>query len=121
MTRDRIAGTARRVGRTSARVGRGASSTAYGLRQKARHLRERPKPQPDGVTLAHKVETEIFREPDIPKGQINVNSVDGVLYLRGETEQPEMIRELVEKTRKVQGVREVESLLHTPGSPVPTT
>jgi len=72
------------------------------------------------VTLAHKVETIIFRDADVPKGQINVNAVDGVVYLRGEVEQPDMIRELEEAARAVQGVREVENLLHTPGAPAPT-
>ena len=39
--------------------------------------------------------------------------------LRGEVESPELIEELVGKTRKVQGVQDVESLLHTPGERAP--
>ena len=77
------------------------------------------KPQPDDVTLARKVETEIFRDAEVPKGQINVNAENGVVVLRGEVEEPELIRDLEEKTRNVQGVQEVENLLHTPGTPVP--
>ena len=34
--------------------------------------------------------------------------------LRGEVDSPELIDDLVSKARKVQGVQEVESLLHTP-------
>ena len=30
-----------------------------------------------------------------------------------------MIKDLEKRTRKVQGVREVENLLHTPGDPAP--
>jgi osmotically-inducible protein OsmY len=86
---------------------------------KATHLREQPKPQPDDVTLARKVETELFRPADAPKGRINVNAEDGVVYLRGEADTPEMINDLVERTRKVQGVREVENLLHLPKTPAP--
>jgi len=56
----------------------------------------------------------------VPKGQINVNAENGVVVLRGQVEESELIRDLEAKTRKVQGVREVENLLHTPGTPVPT-
>jgi osmotically-inducible protein OsmY len=72
------------------------------------------KPQTDDVTLARKVETEIFRDADVPRGQIDVNAENGVVVLRGEVGKPELIRDLEEKTRKVQGVREVENLLSTP-------
>jgi osmotically-inducible protein OsmY len=72
------------------------------------------KPQTDDFTLARKVETEIFRDADVPKGQINVNAENGVVVLRGEVGKPELIRDLEEKTRNVQGVREVENLLSTP-------
>ena len=71
---------------------------------------------PNDVTLAHKVETELFRSDDIPKGQINVNAQDGVIQLRGEVPE-DMIDDLVEKARSVQGVLDVENLLHTPGQP----
>ena len=77
-------------------------------------VEEEPKPQPDDVTLARKVETEIFREADVPKGQIDVNAENGVVVLRGEVGKPELIRDLEEKTRNVQGVREVENLLSAP-------
>ena len=89
------------------------------MKQKATHVREEPKDF-DDVTLARKVETEIFRDADVPKGQINVNAEGGVVYLRGEVEQPDMIEELESKARDVQGVREVENLLHLPGQEAPT-
>src|SRR2546423_8413244 len=38
----------------------------------------------DDVTLARKVETEIFRAPDAPKGGVSVDVQAGVAYLRGE-------------------------------------
>ncbi|HEX7255536.1 MAG TPA: BON domain-containing protein [Gaiellaceae bacterium] len=80
---------------------------------------EGPKPQPDDVTLAHMVESELFRDADVPKGQINVNAENGKVYLRGEVGQPEMIRDLEERARNVHGVHEVENLLHLPGSEAP--
>jgi osmotically-inducible protein OsmY len=113
VTMDRIAGLARRHGR---RLGRGVASEAYGLKQKATHRQDEPKPQPDDVTLARKVETEIFRGPEVPKGKINVNAENGIVVLRGEAETPEMIEDLARKAREVQGVRDVENLLHVPGA-----
>jgi len=77
--------------------------------------------QPDDATLALKVETEILSDPDIPKGQINVDAENGKVVLRGEVEQPELIKDLEQRTKKVQGVQEVENLLHVPGASAPTT
>ena len=116
VTRDRVVATTRRSasGATSA-----VGSQAYALKQKATHLGEEPK-EFDDVTLAHKVESEIFRPDDVPKGNINVNVENGVVYLRGEADRPELIDELVERARQVQGVRDVENLLHLPGTPAPT-
>jgi osmotically-inducible protein OsmY len=102
------------------RRARYAGSQAYGRWQRLRHLREAPKPQPDDATLAHKVETTIFRDHDVPKGQILVNAEHGVVYLRGEVPHQSMLDALVDKARAVQGVRAVESLLHLPGEPAPT-
>ncbi len=56
----------------------------------------------------------LFRNRDVPKGQINVNAENGVVYLRGEAPTAELIDELVERARKIQGVHDVESLLHLP-------
>jgi osmotically-inducible protein OsmY len=102
------------------RLGRIAKSQAFGMKQKVKHRKEADKPQPDDVTLARKVETEIFRDAEVPKGQINVNAENGVVVLRGEVDQLELIHDLEQKTRNVQGVQEVENLLHTAGTPVPT-
>ena len=84
-------------------------------------LREVAKDQPDDVTLARKVETEIFREADAPKGSVDVNAENGVVYLRGEVDSSDAIAQLVRKAEKVRGVRAVQSLLHLPGTPAPTT
>ena len=80
---------------------------------------EGPKPQPDDVTLAHMVESELFRDEQVPKGQINVNAENGKIYLRGEVGEQEMIRDLEERARSIQGVQEVENLLHLPGAEAP--
>src|SRR5437763_8116423 len=85
--------------RQTGQKGQGVAAQAKGLKEKATHLKEQEKPQPDDVTLARKVESEIFRDADVPKGQINVNAEEGVVYLRGEADTQEMIHELEAKTR----------------------
>ena len=105
--------------RQAGRQAQGAAAQAQGLKAKATHLKEQEKDQPDDVTLARKVESEIFRGSDVPKGQVNVNVEDGVVYLRGELDQPNLIEDLGAQARKVKGVRAVENLLHVPGEEAP--
>jgi osmotically-inducible protein OsmY len=80
---------------------------------------EGPRQQPDDVTLARQVESELFRDEGVPKGQINVNAENGRIYLRGEVGDQELIRDLEERARSVQGVDDVENLLHLPGTQAP--
>ena len=115
---DRTGALFRRTGDRAERAGRGVGARVYGMSQQVQHLKEEPK-EYDDVTLARKVESEIFRDADAPKGQVDVNVQDGVVQLRGEVRNPEQLSDLVEKARKVQGVRDVESLLHLPGTPAP--
>jgi osmotically-inducible protein OsmY len=119
LLRDRVPALFRRARRKGERAGRAATAEASGLAAKAQHLREEEKPQPDDVTLAHKVESELFRDEEVPKGQININAENGKVVLRGEVERPELISELGERARRIQGVQEVENLLHVPGTAAP--
>jgi osmotically-inducible protein OsmY len=72
----------------------------------------------DDVTLARKVETEIFRAPDAPKGDVSVDVQDGIAHLRGEVEN-EWSARLAAEARSVEGIKGVENLLHPPGTPAP--
>jgi osmotically-inducible protein OsmY len=73
----------------------------------------------DDATLKSKVESELFRVEHEVKGAININAQQGVVQLRGEVPSQGLIDAIVEQTKKIQGVREVESLLHTPGTEAP--
>jgi osmotically-inducible protein OsmY len=117
--RDRVRGVFHRGTRKTRHLVRGVSAEVYGLKQKATHLREEPKEQPNDATLVAKVESQVLRNADMPKGKINVNAEGGIVVLRGQVERPELITELEEKVRKVQGVLDVENLLHLPGTPAP--
>ena len=118
MARDRVLAFFRKRGRDAAQAGRAVSTEAYGAKEKVTHLREEPKDY-DDQTLKAKVESEVFRPADAPKGDVAVNVENGIVYLRGEVERPELIEELEAQVAKVQGVRGVENLLHTPGTEAP--
>lgn len=74
----------------------------------------------DDVGLARKVESIIFRDDNVPKGKIDVNAADGVVWLRGEAKTPEMINELEAVVAAIPEVKQVENLLHLPKTPAPS-
>jgi BON domain-containing protein len=73
----------------------------------------------DDVTLARKVETEIFRAADAPKGDVSIDVQAGVVYLRGTIADEGWIDRLGDGAKKVDGVKGVNNLLHRPGTPTP--
>ena len=119
VARDWALARVRRAVRRGERVERHAISTVTGKVRSVVHKREWRDSQPDDVTLAHKVESIIFRDHVAPKGQISINAEQGVVYLRGEVPDQSMLDALAERTRKVRGVRRVENLLHLPGQEAP--
>src|SRR5262245_61126624 len=102
-----------------------AVSTAHYAAGKAKGVAHTVTPSPtrledpDDVTLARKVETEIFRAPDAPKGDVSVDVQRGVAHLRGEVADERWITRLGEDAEKVDGIKGVENLLHRPGTPAP--
>lgn len=109
------------AGRTLARRGSSQGRYLAGKAQGAVHqAASSPAGPTDDLTLADRVRTEIFRRPDAPKDAVNLGVVAGVVYLRGEVHDPAQIEQLVADARAVPGVRSVENLLHTPGTPAPT-
>jgi hypothetical protein len=115
---DRTAGTIRRGVRQATRLGRNAANQGIGLGKRVTN-RSRPKDL-DDVTLARKVETEIFRPADSPKGKVDVNAIDGVVELRGEVKNQKQIKEFEAKVRKIPEVKDVKNLLHLPKTPAPS-
>jgi osmotically-inducible protein OsmY len=70
--------------------------------------------------LARKVESEVFRDQQIPKDKLSLNVENGVAYLRGEVPDQDTMDELVGRARKVEGINGVENLTHLPSEAAPT-
>jgi osmotically-inducible protein OsmY len=119
MAIQRVTGGARHRARAGRRATRHVISEARGAAERTLHPRSRQSPPADDITLTHKVETEIFRPADAPKATVNVNAVDGVVFLRGTAPTPDEIAALERKVRAIPGVKDVRNLLHLPGTPAP--
>jgi hypothetical protein len=61
-----------------------------------------------------RVETTLFRDSSIPQGQININTVDGVVYVRGTVGSKEQVDEIERRVKGVEGVDAVINLLRLP-------
>ena len=118
-TGDRLAGSLRRAFRTLGRTTRGAAADTYGLAQHAQHLQPEHWSVPNDATLAQRVESELFRDRDIPKGRISINAEAGIVVLRGELDRPEQILGIERTVSHTPGVRGVHNLLHLAGTPAP--
>jgi hypothetical protein len=115
---DMTAGRFRRGGRRLGRLGRRVGAEAYGVTQKVTHLKEEGKDF-DDVTLANKVMSELFGDPEIPKGDVNITAENGTIVLLGQVKQPGQINEIERRVLNINGVQGVRNLLHTPKTPVP--
>jgi hypothetical protein len=73
----------------------------------------------DDAELAHKVESIVFRDDSLPKGDVSINAENGTVFLRGQVDSPDTIVRLERAVREVEGVGGVENLLHVPGTPAP--
>jgi osmotically-inducible protein OsmY len=118
-TIDRIGGLLRRTSRRAAGLTRGAATFAGGKAQALRARSNPPKSGMDDRTLKSKVESEVFRSADAPKGAVDVSVVDGVVELRGEVKRPEDKQALEAEVRRIPEVRDVKNMLHLVKTPAP--
>ena len=110
--------------RTAARARpKGQPSAARSKRTAARaRAQTRPKrtagPEPLGdAAIAREVESTIFQDVEVHRGQVDVKVADGVVRLRGEVRTPDLINELEARAARVPQVRRVENLLRMPAPP----
>jgi BON domain len=110
---------ARRGWQAANQLGARTSSSAAAFPQRMVQLRSmRPRPA-DDLTLRDRVESEVFRNADLPKGQINFDVEAGVVTIRGQVENAYQIANVEKAVLKVPGVAGVENLLHVDGTPAP--
>jgi hyperosmotically inducible periplasmic protein len=120
-TRDRALSLARQSTKRGRKLVHHATSDSAGIARKAAsRARGGRAPELDDATLVDKVESIVFRDRDVPKGQINVNAENGVVFLRGEVDRPELVGALEARVRKVRGVRGVENRLNVMTAAAPS-
>src|SRR6202521_3947814 len=110
----------RRGWRAVNQLGARTGSDAGALPQRMVSLRSGPRPA-DDLTLRDRVESEVFRNGDLPKGQINLDVQSGVVTIRGLVDNAFQIASVEKAVLKVPGVVGVENLLHVDGTPAPNT
>jgi hypothetical protein len=113
---DQGAATLRRAGRGGGRALRQRGSTAGGKLPALTEAGTRVRPV-DDVTIPDLAETELFRDPAVPQGAININVERGILVLRGEVPDAAMRERLEREAERIEGVWSVRNLLHLPGEP----
>ncbi len=87
-----------------------------GLQSVSEDLAPRPVPDPipehdpNDPTLVARVESELFRDPALPKGALAIDAANGVVTLRG-TVSAATATDLLERTGAIEGVARVVDLL----------
>jgi BON domain-containing protein len=119
MLRDRTQARVRRIGRGISGLWRGAAAETYGVGHRVVHLVPRATEVPDDETLRQRVESQLFRDRHIPKGELNVGCEHGMVILRGALDNPVEYTNIEERIRRIPGVRGVQNLLHPHGTPAP--
>ena len=110
----------RRGWRALNQLGARTGATAAAFPQRMVSLRSGPRPA-DDLTLRDRVESEVFRNADVPKGQINIDVESAVVTIRGQVDNALQIASVEKAVLKVPGVAGVENLLHVDGTPAPNT
>ena len=115
---DQASARMREVGTAVEHGSRRAGTQAFAISQQVAH-RGGGNGTLNDSELSDKVETELFADPAIPQGKININVEEGVVVLRGEVDDDGQREELIRKAEAIAGVVRVDSLLHLPGEPAP--
>jgi hypothetical protein len=108
------------VKRAAMRIGREARYLGTGTYRRTLHrLRPVPARPAEGRTLLDRVESELFAEPSIPHGRLNLEVEDATVVVRGQLDSQASIAEVQEAVRRIPGVSGIKSLLHLTGTPAP--
>jgi osmotically-inducible protein OsmY len=119
MLRDRAMARERRMLRVMNASWRRSAADVSAASHRIVHLVPRATDVLDDETLTQRVESQLFRDRHIPKGDMNITAEHGTIILRGELESMTEIVHLAERVRRMPGVRGVQNLLHPYGTPAP--
>ena len=92
---------------------------ARGVRHDAAELIPHRHGHVDDERLVARVRSEVLRRADVPTRDVHVDVYEGCVTLRGQLQTVAEIERVVDRTRRVDGVTEVRSYLHLPGTPPP--
>ena len=119
MTRDQSRARVRRMLRGLMRTWKGAAAETSGVSHRIVHLVPRATEVADDETLRQRVESQLFRDRHVSKGELNISCEHGMVILRGELDSATEIAHTEDRIRRIAGVRGVHNLLHLHGTPAP--
>ncbi len=119
IAQDKLNAWSRRVRRQAGKQAAYAGGRAAGVAQQAFHAYPADNPNPDDNTLRDRVESELLRHPEVPKGRINIDVAGRIVTLRGELDSVDDVARVEELACKIEGVESVTNYLHVPGTPAP--
>ena len=105
---------------TGRRVARHMRYLSSSVSKRVKHLLVgAPQTYAEGRMLLDRVESELFTDPGIPHGAMNLEADGTTIVLRGQLESDEQIDRIEAAVRRIPGVGSVKNLLHRPGTPAP--
>ena len=116
---DQLGALFRQGAREASRKSEYVGGRMEGLRHAVSEVGSSDAPPASDETLTAKIESEVLSRADYPKGSINVNTVEGIVEVRGTCETQKQITELEQQVRKISGVVDVRNYLHLPNTPAP--
>lgn len=119
VTRDQARATIRHGVRQLRRYALYRQGQALGVMEESFHIFVPDNPFPDDSTLRDRIESELFRDGSVLKGEIGINVARGVVELRGQVDDRADIARTEEKARLIPGVHSIHNYLHLPGTPAP--
>ena len=75
----------------------------------------------DDAVIAGRIRLKVLGRPDLETGNLVVDVVRGVAFLRGDLTDSRQLEEVVNLTNAVPGVQQVQNFIHLPESPTTST
>jgi hyperosmotically inducible periplasmic protein len=111
MVRDRSLAFVRRVRRVGIGKLKLVGGHARGVQALVARLIRRPRVATDDETVTQRIRSDAFRDVGVSTREVDVDVENGVAKLRGEVEDDSLAVKLVERVRKVPGVKDVSTEL----------